>query len=37
LLRWGESIINLNLGSQVGSNPNRLGKESCEKLGKAFE
>lgn len=37
MLRFNESIIHLDLGSTVGSHPNRLGNEVCEKIGKVFE
>lgn len=37
MLRFNESIIHFEFGSTVGSHPNRLGKEVCEKLGKVFE
>jgi hypothetical protein len=37
MLRFNESIIHLEFGSTVGSHPNRLGNEVCEKIGKVFE
>ena len=37
MLSFNESIVHLNLGSTVGSHPNRIGREVCEKLGKVFE
>ena len=37
MLRFNESIIHLEFGSTLGSYPNRIGKEVCEKLGTVFE
>jgi hypothetical protein len=37
MLRYNESILYLEMGSSVGGNPNRFGREVCLKLGKVFE
>jgi hypothetical protein len=37
MLRFNESIVQIDLGSAIGAHPNRFGTEFCLKLAVVFE